>query len=160
MSILNLTASQHPFLNGLSEAHLGILGKAGTPMRFAAGDRLFREGEAANRLYLINTGTVTLQTHSAGHPVQISTIGPGQVMGWSWLFPPFFWHFDALANEAIDAIVFDAAHLRKDCEEDKALGYELMKRLAEIVVDRLQATRLKLVQSVKHDLAAALPKGD
>jgi len=160
MSIPNLTASQHPFLNGLSEAHLGIIGKTATSVRFAAGERLFREGEAADRLYLIDKGSASLQTHSAGHPVRISTVGPGEVVGWSWLFPPFFWHFDASADEAIDAIVFDAAQLRKDCEEDKALGYELMKRVAEIVIDRLHATRLKLIQSVKHDLATALPKGD
>jgi CRP-like cAMP-binding protein len=160
MSIPNLTAAQHPFLNGLSEPHLRILGKTATPKRFAAGDRFFREGEAANGLYLVNTGNICLQTRSAGQPVRIATIGPGEVVGWSWLFPPFFWHFDASADETTEAIVFDAAQLRKDCEEDKAFGYELMKRVAEIVVSRLQVTRLKLVQSVKHDLAAALPKGE
>jgi CRP-like cAMP-binding protein len=155
MNISDLDSSKHPFLNGMSKFHLQTLAKAATQAHFAAGARIFQEGEPASRLYLIQAGTVSLQTRSAGHPVRISTIDAGEALGWSWLFPPYFWRFDAWAEEPVDSIVFDAAQLRRDCELDNTLGYELTKRAVEIVVLRLHATRLKLVQNVKHDVEAA-----
>jgi len=151
--------SPHPFLNGLCAAHLRILAEAATQTHFAAGSHIFREGELANRFYLIESGKVALQTHSGGHPVAIQTLGAGDVLGWSWLFPPYFWHYDAFVQENTSVVRFDAIRLREECEADKALGYEVMKRVAEVLIHRLQATRLKFVQSHKQERDIAPPTG-
>ena len=124
------------------------------------GTVIFREGDPANRFYLIERGKVSLASHNRDEPsVDIQTIGPGDVLGWSWLFPPHCWHYDAWAADDTRAVVFEATRLRDDCEADKAFGYELMKRVAQVLVHRLQATRLKLAQRHKPDLHAALPTG-
>ena len=78
-------------------------------------------------------------------PVVIETLGPGEVLGWSWLFPPYRWHFDAQAVEPVRAVALDGGCLRGKCEEDPRLGYELTRRFAAIMMDRLQATRLRLL---------------
>ncbi len=159
MNTQDFINSPHPFLNGMCAAHLRVLADAAKQTQFAAGQHIFHEGDHARHFYLIESGKVALQTRSAGHPVPISTLGAGEVLGWSWLFPPYCWHYDAWAEQDTCAVMFEALRLRDDCEADKALGYELMKRMAEVLVHRLQATRLKLVQSRKPDLHAALPTG-
>lgn len=147
----------HPFLTGMCESHLRLLADSATQVHFTAGTRVFREGDPAQHFYLIEQGKIALKTYSAGHPFSIQTIGSGEVLGWSWLFPPYCWHFGAWAEEDTDAISFLAARLRDDCEADKTFGYALMKRVAELLIHRLQATRLKLVQAHKIDRHAALP---
>jgi CRP-like cAMP-binding protein len=132
-------------------ACLDALAHLASQANFKAGTLLFREGEPANRFYLLETGTISVQTHSAGRPLTVQTIDPGEVLGWSWLFPPFFWHFDARADGDTSAIMFDAPALRLACERDPALGYEVMKRMAEVVAQRLQSTRQKLVMSAKPE---------
>jgi len=149
----------HPFLAGMSETHLRLLAENATQVHFAAGARIFREGDTAKHFYLIQRGKIVLQTHSAGHPVPIQTLDSGEVLGWSWLFPPYCWHFDAWAEEDTDAISFSATRLRDDCETDKTFGYALMKRIAELLIHRLQATRLKLVLTHKVEHRTALPIG-
>lgn len=149
----------HPFLTGMSESHLRLLAENATQLHFAAGTRIFHEGDPAQHFYLIQRGKIVLQTHSAGHPVEIQAIGSGEVLGWSWLFPPYCWHFDAWAEEDTDAISFLATRLRNDCEIDQTFGYALMKRIAELLIHRLQVTRLKLVQTRKIERHAALPIG-
>ena len=81
----------------------------------------------------------------------IQTIGAGEALGWSWLFEPFTWHFDTLADEPTRALFFHAAQLREQCEEDPKLGYELMKRVSRVVIHRLQATRLKLLKGWRRE---------
>ena len=141
----------------MCESHLRLLADSATQVHFTAGARIFHEGDHAKHFYLIQLGKIVLQTHSAGHPVPIQSIGSGEVLGWSWLFPPYCWHFDAWAEEDTDAISFLATRLRDDCETDKTFGYALMKRIAELLIHRLQATRLKLVQSHKIEHRTALP---
>src|SRR5687768_1297380 len=150
---------RHPFLTGMCESHLRLLANSAKQVHFPAASRIFHEGEAAEHFYLITRGKVVLQAHSAGHTVPIQTLGAGEVLGWSWLFPPYCWHFDAQADENTDAISFPAAQLRKDCEVDKTFGYALMKQVAELLIDRLQATRLKLVQAHKAERHSPLPVG-
>jgi hypothetical protein len=77
--------------------------------------------------------------------MMITTLGAGELVGWSWLFPPYRWHFDARATELTRTIAFDGACLRDKCEQDHDLGYELMRRFASLMLDRLQATRLQLL---------------
>ncbi len=113
---------------------------------FFKGERLFREGDAADTFYLVRRGRVALTTHvPARGDVTIETVEPGEVLGWSWLFPPYTWHFDARAVEDAGVVAFDGACLRGKCDADHALGFELMRRFAQVMIDRLQHTRRLLL---------------
>jgi CRP/FNR family cyclic AMP-dependent transcriptional regulator len=137
----------HPFFRGLSAAHLRIL--AGCAMRtaFRAGEPIFRQGDMANRLYLIEDGKVALETDQPGcGTILIQTLGSGDALGWSWLFPPCVWRFGARAVEPTRAIFFYGTWLREQCEQDPGFGCKLMERMVQVVIDRLQATRQQLVE--------------
>ena len=137
----------HPFLKGLSNQHLQVLAASAMLKDFGPGETIFREGDPANRFYLIESGKVILETSEKDRePTSIQTIGAGDVLGWSWFFPPYYWHFHAQAAEPTKAIFFYGTRLREQCEEDHDLGYELMKRMAAIIIERLQATRKQLVE--------------
>ena len=138
--------SQHPFLTGMSAHQLGILSDCAMQSRFEAGQLIFREGDPADRFYLINKGKVALESQTNRGRILVQTIGAGDVLGWSWLFPPYFWHFDARALEPTDAIFIYGTTLREECESDHELGYELTRRMAEVILQRLQATRRQLLQ--------------
>jgi CRP-like cAMP-binding protein len=136
---------EHPFFAGMRPQHLEILATGATQATFEAGQIIFREDEPAGHFYLIGKGRVCLEAHEpADGTVPIQTIGPGEVLGWSWLFPPFSWHLQARAVEPVEAVVLDGAHLLVTAEKDKAFGYELMKRVAQVVIHRLQSTRKRL----------------
>jgi CRP/FNR family cyclic AMP-dependent transcriptional regulator len=143
-----LISAPHPFLEGMCEQHLRSLSQAALRASFAEGEWIFREGDPANRFYLIQEGSVFLTSRMPGHSqIVIQTVGSGDALGWSWLFEPYTWHFDARADEPTRALFFRAAQLREQCEEDSKLGYELMKRISRVVIHRLQATRLKLLNA-------------
>ena len=138
--------AEHPFLRGLKPEHLRVLAGNAMRLEFGPGERIFREGDPANRFYLIERGKVVLESRPQDQsPEVIQELGPGDVLGWSWLFPPYYWHFDARAIQATTAIFFYGTRLREQCEENHELGYELMKRVAAIVIQRLQATRKALL---------------
>lgn len=144
-SIAELTAAA-PALAGLAPRHLELIAGCGGTARFAAGEPLFRAGEPAERFYVIRHGSVALELPVPQHePVTIETLHDGELLGWSWLFEPHRWTFDALALEDTSAIAFDGTCLRGKCESDHELGYQLMKRFAAVLTDRLQATRLQLL---------------
>lgn len=114
---------------------------------FEAGSLIFHEGDPANRFYLIQEGKVALETMAReGERALIQTIGAGDVLGWSWLFSPYYWQFDARVVEPVKAIFFYATPLREECEADHDLGYELMKRMAGVMLKRLQAARRQLLK--------------
>ncbi len=138
----------HPFLKGLSQQHLlAILAEYAMAADFKKDELIFREGDPANRFYLIRQGQVELETEIKDRGrMLIQTIGPGDVLGWSWLFEPYYWHFDARAVSPVKAIFFYGTPLRQRCEEDHHLGYELMKRVAEVVIKRLQGARKHLIE--------------
>jgi CRP/FNR family transcriptional regulator, cyclic AMP receptor protein len=136
----------HPFLHGLTPRHLEVLAEYAMKSHFKSGDLIFEEGDPANRFYLLTRGKVLLESSSDGEAVPIQTIGPDEVLGWSWLFPPYYWHFDARAVEPTDAIFFYGTRLRELCEEDHDLGYELLNRTANLLIDRLMATRRELLK--------------
>ena len=135
-----------PFLEGLDDARLALLAGCAGNIRFSDGDRLFRQGDAADVFYVIRHGSVALETFVPSRgPVLIETIEPGEVLGWSWLFAPYRWHFDGRALGVVRATAFDGACLREKCEDDPRLGYELMQRFAQVLIERLQWTRLRLL---------------
>jgi len=136
----------HPFAHGLEDKYLKLLVGCASNLRFDAGQIIFREGEAANRFYLIREGRMAIELHAAERgTINILTVGAGEVVGWSWLVPPYRWNFDARAVEPTRAIALDGACLREKSERDTDLGYQLLKRIASIMEERLQATRLQLL---------------
>jgi CRP/FNR family cyclic AMP-dependent transcriptional regulator len=146
METLEPILAEHPFLQGLDKHHLELLVGCARNVRFEAGKFLFREGEQANSFYIIRHGRVAVEIFAPQKgPITIETVVEGDVLGWSWLVPPYNWRFDARAMEMTRAVALDGVCLRNKCETDHDLGYELMKRFANIIDRRLQATRLQLL---------------
>lgn len=146
METLERIISEHPFSRGLDQRHLKVIVNCAKNVVFKVGEFIFHEGEEANHFYLIRHGKVALEIAPPEHtPITIQTLGEGEVLGWSWLIPPYHWIFDARAVELTRAISFDGKCLREKCDEDHDLGYELLKRFAYIMYQRLQATRLQLL---------------
>ena len=136
----------HPFLVGMSRTDLALLTDCAIAAHFRSGEVILREGELANRFYLIETGKVVLESKATDDgPVVIDTIGPGHLLGWSWMFPPYTWQFTARAVEPTDAIFFYGTILREYCERDHSLGYELMKRMTAVMTRRMQNARQKML---------------
>jgi CRP/FNR family transcriptional regulator, cyclic AMP receptor protein len=137
---------EHPFFKGLDESFCTLVSGCAKNVRFEAGEYLLREGGPADQLYLIRYGRVALEVTMPGRaPVTFLTIGPGEVVGISWLVEPYRWTYDARALELTRAIAIDAGCIRRKCDEDHDLGYELMKRFLPVIVQRLQATRLQIL---------------
>ena len=135
-----------PIFQGMSDEALELLSGCASNIRFADGEMLFREGDDAEVFYVIRHGRVALDMFvPARGAVTIETVDPGEVIGWSWLFPPYRWHFDAKALGLVRATVFGGACLREKCEHDTAFGYDLMSRFAQVMIERLQWTRLRLL---------------
>lgn len=146
METLRHLLAAHPCFHDLEPRFLDIIVGCATNGRFPAGTFLCREGEAANQFYLIRHGKAALQIRLPERgQLTIETIEPGEVVGWSWLFPPYRWHFDVQALDLTRALVFDGPCLRAKCEADHDLGYALMQRFAQLMMQRLQATRLQLL---------------
>lgn len=144
----NLTSriEAHPFSAGLKPEHLAILEAGACKQTFDTNKVIFREGEPAAWFYLIQSGKIALEAHEPGDGTTlIQHLSGGDVLGWSWLFPPFVWHFRARAVEPTKAIVLDGAHLLVAAEKDHEFGFELMKRVAQVTLQRLQATRRQLL---------------
>ena len=146
MQTLDEIVAAAPIFSGLHQDDLLTIAGCSTTAQFGADEHLFREGEQADSFYLLRRGTVALETFAPGRgALRIATLHEGDVLGWSWLFAPYRWHFDAVALDSVRAVAFDAVCLRDKCEADHDLGYELMQRFAQIMVSRLQTTRLQLL---------------
>lgn len=136
-----------PVFRGMDADQLAFIAGCGWHVRIPAGDTVFKLGEPADRFFVLERGQVALEVrgaHAQAH--RIATVGEREVLGWSWLFPPYTWHFEARAVEDVEGFAFDGACLRDKLDDDPAFGYDLMKRFAAVVLDRLQATRLQLVE--------------
>ena len=143
-----------PVFAGLAPEQLQLIAGCGRNEHVDAGAPLFREGAPADRFFLIRTGAVALEIAApAGGALAIETLHAGDVVGWSWLFAPYRWHFDGRATAPTSLIAFDGACLRGKCDADHELGYELMRRFAASLVERLQATRLQLLDVYGHAVA-------
>jgi CRP-like cAMP-binding protein len=144
---LEQAVAAHPFLMGMNEHHIRLLADGAMRMSIEPGKVIFHEGETANRFYLIENGKVVLESPSEGNElVTIDVIGAGDLLGWSWLFPPYEWHFSARAVEPTNAIFFYGTVLREYCDADPSLGFELFKRMGEVMVKRLQSARTRLLK--------------
>ena len=146
MQSLEPFLAEHPFLKGMEKRHIELLVGCASNVRFEPGQIVFREGDEANEFYFIRHGKLALEVfrpHKGG--IVVRTLGPGDVLGWSWLVPPYYRHLDCRAVELTRAIALDGACLRGKCDEDYELGYELMKRFAHLVDDEVTALRLQLL---------------
>lgn len=136
----------HPFFQSLDPSFSDLVCGCARNARFDAGSYLCREGEPADSLYLIREGQVALEIHApAAEPLRFQTLDSGDLVGLSWLIPPYRWTYDARALGRTRVIQMDARCLRDRCEADHDLGYAVFKQLLPILVSRLQATRLQLL---------------
>jgi CRP/FNR family transcriptional regulator, cyclic AMP receptor protein len=142
---LDARVAGHPFFFELKQAHIRLLADCAMATQFERGQIIFGAGETANRFYLIEEGRVNLEAGEEERPIIIDRIGAGDLLGWSWIFSPYKWHFAARATEPTHAIFFYGTILREYCEKDPALGYELFKRMSEIMMKRLQRARAELI---------------
>lgn len=137
---------ESPVFRGLDKPELELIAGCGKNVVFTDGERMFKEGERADVFYLIRHGRVALEAHVPNRgTLTVETVEEGEIVGWSWLLPPYQWHFSGHAIELVRAVQFDAACLRRKCEADPLLGYELLTRFAQILMERLQSTRLRLM---------------
>ncbi len=136
----------HPFFAGLTPDIVDLLAGCAVNAHFAEGQHLFRQGEAADRFYVIRHGRVALEVHAPGNGAAvIDTADADEVVGWAWLVPPYRWAFDARAATATSVISFDAVCLRAKCAQDPAVGYALMQRVAQSMYARMQEARIRLL---------------
>ena len=147
MKSLNEAIAAHAFSRGMKPEHLAILAEGAKTAQFEAGEKIVREGQPANQFYLIESGRIALEARQrANATVLVQTLQGGDVLGWSWLFPPFVWHFQARALEPTTAIALNGARLLVSADKNPEFGCELMKRVARVVIGRLQATRRQLLE--------------
>lgn len=146
MESLERLLAESPFFAGLDPEHLSVIVGCAVHVRFEPGEFLCREGEPADNFYLIRHGRVTLELFVPQKgPVRLQTLDPGEVVGWSWLVEPYTWHFDARALEPVVAVSLDGTCLRTKCDADPRLGYEVLKRFADVMEQRLHTARLGLL---------------
>ena len=149
--IIARRVAAHPFLSGLTEAQRATLAADGVQVRFTNGTRIFVEGGIADRFWLVETGRIALDMRVPGRGDQVvETLGGRTVLGWSWLTPPYRWHFGAITREDTEAVAFDAASVRRRCQSDPAFGFAILTCFTPVIVDRLQATRVRLLDLYGH----------
>ena len=148
---LDRVLREHPFFAGMNDAYRELVAGCAANEVFHAGDYVYREGDPADKFYLIRHGRVALEVHVPGKtPIIVETLKSDDLMGWSWLVPPYRASFDARAQELTRLVSLDAACLRGKMEKDAALGYELHKRFAPVVASRLAAARRQLIDLYGH----------
>jgi CRP-like cAMP-binding protein len=139
--------AQQPLFKGMSGHLIELLADSILEMRFKPGTWIYQQGESANRFYLILEGKVLIESEVRNCGViPIRTLGPGDDLGWAWLFPPYYMHFSAQAVEPTRTVFIYGTRLREKCETNHELGYQLMKRVAEAVVRNLRATQQRLLE--------------
>lgn len=146
METLERIIAAHPFFADLESHYTGLLTGCAANVRFASGTHIFKEGEEANEFYLIRSGKVALEIFAPQRkPIVVETLAEGEILGWSWLLPPYLWKFHAHVMQETHAIALDGKCLRTKCEQNHDLGYEVLKRFAQIMERRLEATRMQLL---------------
>jgi CRP/FNR family transcriptional regulator, cyclic AMP receptor protein len=146
MENLERIIAECPFFADLDRAYLDLVVGCASNVRFEAGAHVFREGTAADTFYLIREGKVNVEILAPHHkPHVVATAGEGEILGWSWLLPPYVWKFNGRAVHATRAIALDGKCLRNKCEQNHDLGYEILKRLVQIIEHRLDEARFQLI---------------
>jgi CRP/FNR family transcriptional regulator, cyclic AMP receptor protein len=137
--------------NGMSSEHLELIAGCAQNATFADGEYLMREGDPADSFYVVRLGRVALEIFVPQRGgMTVETVEGGDLVGWSWLSPPYKVHLDARAVGSVHVVAFDAACLRGKADQDPILGYELMRRFIPVIVERLQATRVQMLDVYGH----------
>ena len=144
---MNVTAllQQHPFTKGFWPEHIGRLAAMAGKVQFEPGETIFQEGDHSSLFYLLISGNVALEVVAPGHPVRVSTLVAGEVLGWSSVTLESGKQFQARALEEVHALAFDGARLRHACEQDYAFGFWFMRAILNVTADRVHATRAQLL---------------
>jgi len=146
MKTLEPLLTEHPFFEGLEPEYMKLVVGCAKNVRFESGQFLFREGERADQFFLVREGKVALEMAPPNKPpLIVDTIEENGVFGWSWLLPPYQWQFDALAMGRVRVVALDGKCLRQKFKRDHELGYEMCKRFFGVVTQRLQQTRMQLM---------------
>jgi len=136
----------HRFFEGISDDDLKMIAGCGKNEIFESGKYIAKENEPADIFYVIRKGKVAIETFvPEKRPLVLQTLGAGEILGWSWLFPPYQWTFDVKAVDEVHAIALNGKCLREKCDADPRLGYDLMKRFARIMTERLRFTRMQIL---------------
>ena len=147
----------HPFLAGMNHTQLALLTDCAVTRHFSAEQTILRKGEFANGFYLVEAGKIALESEAVfGEPIPIQILCAGDLLGWSWMFPPYIWQFSARAIEPTTALFFYAAILREYCEKNHSLGYELLKRISAVMVTRLQAAHDQMLSIYSRQMLRQL----
>jgi CRP-like cAMP-binding protein len=137
---------EHGFFKTMSPAFRSLIAGCGKNVHFKSGELLAKTADSANQFFAIRDGRAAIELHSPERgPLILQTVEAGDIVGWSWLFPPYRWKFDVRAVEDVRAISFDGECLRGKCERDPAMGYDFMKRFAQVFMERLESARLQLL---------------
>ena len=139
----------HPLFEGMIGRHRHILAQCAMPANFEPGETIVETGEPASCFYLVINGLIGLECPGAPSVLRVQTIGSGDILGWSWLFSPYYWHFNASAEIPTEAILLYGSRLRRECDRDHDFGYELFRRMSSIFIARLQATREKWIEAAQ-----------
>ncbi len=140
------TLSDHDFFKGLERSHLEFLAQCAQERELAQNELLFRHGDAAKNFYLLRSGQIVLEVPAISGPtLEVQHIGAEQILGWSWLIPPYRWGFNARALEPVTLWEFDGAAVIRRCEEDSAFGYAILKRFSALMSERLEVARQRMI---------------
>ena len=142
METLEPILKKHPFFKDLQQEYLDFVVGCASNVVFKKEDIIMKESDPADKFYLIREGTAAIQITSS---ITIQTLHGGDILGWSWLIPPYRYRFNCRAVEKVRAIALDGKCLREKCEKNHDLGYELLKRLTSVFTQRLEATRQQII---------------
>lgn len=148
MSVKTLDAllEEHAFFSDFDADALKLIAGCSSNVKFSPGEQIFREGQKADRFYMLRFGRVAVEVFAPGRgPVTIQTLQEGDVLGWSWLLPPYRWRHDAKALELTRAFSFEGTCLRRKCEDDPRFGYQLMRHFAGVISERLHNAQVQLM---------------
>jgi CRP-like cAMP-binding protein len=138
--------SAQTFFAGLSPEFIAFLASRARERRIEPGQVLFRQGEHARHFYLIRDGRIAIEIPAlTGPTLTVQSLGPGQILGWSWLIPPYRWSFQARVEETAVLLEFDGDAVLAHCEADTAFGYALLKRFAALMSERLEVARQRMM---------------
>jgi len=146
MQTMEEVLGSQPFFAGLNAGAMRLIAGCASNVHFAEGEFLFQEGHEANQFWVIRRGRVAMQLESPGQGAIVTdTMDEGEMVGWSWLVPPYRFFADGRAVTPVSATALDGACLRGKCEADPELGYQLLKRVTSVMYQRLQSTRIRLL---------------
>lgn len=146
MKTIDKLLKEHPFFSDMQAEYVDLIAGCGRNIVFKPDEWLAREGDMADEFYVIRAGRVAIEAEFPGRGwVTLQTVDAGEIVGWSWVFPPYKWTFDLRARETVHVVALDGKCLRTKCQADKAMGYELMQRFSRIMAERLRAARLQMM---------------